>query len=255
MQLWFLLVAVQAASWAFCAGYLASTFQTVWTRHAGSKLWGFCHAMVPTLLLALSLYAYSSTAGSIRPDRLGGVTLNQGPSFATFGVILALCAVAGMFFVRHALLDVPPTNGPDLSRFIFLKSRLQVFLNIAALTLSLGILGTAAMRSAVNAENGETYFPAEYVIMYGAIFTLLLLIAYVPVKMSFWAFGSDLAAELMSSPPNTSPDLVKWLEDKGKLEKALDLDLTSLSALVGPIAAILPVLSGWIAILLGGTKH
>ena len=72
--------------------------------------------------------------------------------------------------------------------------------------------------------------------------------------MSFWRAGSSLVDELMGAPPSTQVALLKWLEDRGKLEKALDLDLTSASALIGPAAAVLPLVSGWVSTLLAGTR-
>ena len=250
-QLWFFLVAVQGATWTVCAVLLVSTFATVWRRRIGEPVHNLLRALVPTGLLVAALVVYHRAAGAAGlPSEVGGIALNRSLRFATFGIVLAVVAVACMFFVRRTLLDATL----DVSSYLFLKSQFDVFLGIAAIILSLGVVGSAALRGALNAKHGPTFFPAEYVVLYGAIFTLLLLIAYLPGRVSFWRAGSSLVGELMGAPPSTQAPLVKWLEDKGKLEKALDLELTSASALIGPAAAVLPLLSGWVSTLLAGTK-
>ena len=251
-QLWLFLVAVQAAAWVVSGALVIGAFRNVWHRHLGAKRRSALAAAGQTLLLIGALYLYQKNAGSAgRPDRLGDIELNHVFSFAQIGLMIAACAVAGMFFVRFAVLAQDKESQADVSAYIFFKVQLHVFLYSAALILSLGTLGTAALRAAVNAERGPNHFPAEYVLIYGGIFTLLLLIAYVPVKAALWHLGHSVTDQTMQAMPDPAMERVKWLEEKGKLEKALDLDLTSVSALVGPVAAILPLLAGWISLLLG----
>ena len=121
--------------------------------------------------------------------------------------------MAGMFLVRLALVAHRETAPPDLTAYAFFASRFHVFLFSAAMILGLGILGSAALRSALNAEKkAPGFFPAEYVILYGGMFTVLLLIAYVPVKTAFWRYGVELVDLVMGSPPPSRAELVKWVD-------------------------------------------
>jgi hypothetical protein len=252
-QTWFFLLAVQGAAWALCLAFLVDSLRAVWSCYHGRVRRLLALVVLPTLLPAAALFLYLGAAGTqLRPCSLAGITLPQGVPFAMFGTAIALVAVAGMFLVRSALVERADTMPVDVEAYLVLRSHLNALLCIAAVILSLGILGTAVLRSAVNAERGGPHFPADYVILYGGIYTLLLLIAYVPVKTSLWYAGADLVHSIMRQPPVESGAIAKWLEDKEKLEKAFNLDITSASALIGPIAVVLPLLSGWLSVLLEG---
>ena len=254
-QLWFFSVAVQAATWAFCSAFILSAFRDVWHHHHGPRRPSLLRALIPTTLLVGGLALFMVTAGTgARPEHLGEFVLNHRPPVAAFGIAIATCAIAGMFFVRTAVLARTLPRPLDFATYAFLSARFHTFLYTATLILSLGILGSSALRSAVNAQEKREHFPAEYVILYGAIFALLLLIAYVPVRMSFWQSANEIVRHVVGEPPPDRSALGKWLDDKAKLEKALDLDLTSPTALMGPAAAALPLLSAWLGILLSGAR-
>jgi hypothetical protein len=255
-QLWFLLVGLQAAVWAMCAVHVVAAAGEIWRRYAGPVRRILVDVVLPTGLLAGVLCAWHLGAGAdLRPDRLGGLPLNRGVPVAVFGIAVAVAAVAGMFLARLALVADRETAPPALAAYAFFAPRFHVFLYSAALILSLGILGSAALRSAMNAEKRAAgFFPAEYVILYGGMFTVLLLIAYVPVKTAFWRYGAELVDLVMGPPPTSRAELVKWVEDRATLQRSLDLDLSTASALLGVVAAGLPLLCGWVSVLLACTK-
>lgn len=255
LQLWLLSVSVQAATWAVCAVLLVTVFHRGWTEYDGPKVRILIEAVLSAIALLSLLMAYGKKATSnsgIPPRELGGLTLTRSAPFSLFGVLIAGAAVAGMFFVRLELLARrAQIEQGDVVTYLHLQSQVNDYLFIATLILSLGILGSAILRTAVNAEKGADYFPPEYVIGYGATFTLLLAIAYIPVAVTFLHVGWEIVDRKMMSVPNTSPaELVAWFDITNKLQEGLNLKLTA-STVIGPIAALLPVIIGWTSTLLG----
>lgn len=258
LQLWLLAVAIQAALWALCAIWLASVFYAGWTEwSAGVPLKGriLAEAVLSAGALAAVLSVYSRKASSrseIPPSTVCGISIQGSPPFASFGVVLAVASVACMFFVRLELLArFDQIAKDDVTSYLFLASQVSTYLFIATLILSLGTLGTAALRTAINADRGDTYFPVEYVIAYGAVYTLILIIAYIPIKISFVKVGTAIVnLEMKNVQRNTPETLVSWFDTTSKLEDGLGLKL-SFSSVLGPIGTILPVVISAISFLLG----
>jgi len=204
LQLWFIAVAVQGASWGICSVLCYYSLRKLNLNNASlSQI--LVQAVLPTLVLTgiLTLQMKASNGNSgFAVGKIAGIERVGVPVFVTCGILLAMVSVLGMYLVRLELV----TEKPNIEIYLDLLSQANTFMSIAALVLSLGTLGTAVLRAAINAEKSTDYFPAEYVISYGAVFALLLAIAYVPIKASFWITGTAMVQNMAVWPVNAQKE-------------------------------------------------
>jgi hypothetical protein len=260
IQLWLTIIMAQSALWVVCSFYLAATFRRLKTT-AVSPLRHMRAAsltLLPTgiVLIFLGAKQYFLTA-PLPPATLGEYTISNLPIFGGIGMLVAGWAVWQMYMVRSVWdseFDLPWDDGQKIMRYVQLREDALRLLFIAGIVLALGTVAGAALRNAVNADRGPNYFPEEYVIIYGALYSLLLLIAYVPVYATFFATGVKLRETLCGERPASAAGFKQWKEARDAVNEALGLTLSGAAALGPPLAALLPVFSGWAVSLLSAKK-
>jgi hypothetical protein len=149
------------------------------------------------------------------------------------------------------------TRGPDpgtVLGYVELYNNVHRLFFIAAGVLGLGTLATAAFRTAVISQKGAGPFPSEYVFLFGAIYSLFLLAAYIPVRVGLWQDANNLYHSIVHEPPRAaSLDTLKsWFDNRDKVQASLSLSLTDLSALIGPAYSLIPIFAAAIAHLAAG---
>jgi hypothetical protein len=267
IQLWLTIIIAQAVLWVGCVGYLAATLARTnsTTRDPGRHMRAAALALVPLFVLlaylGLKRIVFHSQIppcnSAIPPCELGGYNVTNLPTFAGFGELVAGWAVWQMYVIRSIWQFKSSQENEDGSKFVrYLELREDVLrlLLLAGVVLSLGTLATAALRNAVNFEKRTDYFPEEYVVMYGALYSLLLLLAYLPVYTTFFASAVKIRTWLCGEPPRNIMDFKSWNETRDALSEKLGLTLTSASALGPPLSALLPVIAGWAVHLLEAKK-
>lgn len=260
IQLWLTIIIAQAVLWVGCVGYLAATLARTnsTTSEPGRHMRAAALALLPVfVLLAFLGLKQSLVHSSIPPRELGGFDITNLPTFAGFGELVAGWTVWQMYVIRSIWQFKSSQENEDGSKFVrYLELREDVLrlLLLAGVVLSLGTLATAALRNAVNFEKRTDYFPEEYVVMYGALYSLLLLLAYLPVYTTFFASAVKIRTRLCGEPPPNIMDFKSWNETREALSEKLGLTLTSASALGPPLSALLPVIAGWAVHLLEAKK-
>jgi hypothetical protein len=121
--------------------------------------------------------------------------------------------------------------------------------------LGAAIGSTAAFRNAVVASKGlsgaaaEREFPIEYVLLYGAFFSLLLASFYVPTYLRLQLLARDVIARAIPVRQDTK-DWEDHLERRQKLETVLKLDTGVMSSLTAGAAILAPLATSLVGLLL-----
>lgn len=199
IQLWLMLIMTQAALWVGCAFYLFSTHRRLGalTALSGRHRRAASLTLLPAgLLLILLAVKQAILHAPLPPATLGGFDISKLPVFGGMGTLIAAWAIWEMYVASsiwrcefHSALKAEGV----ISRYLELREIVLRLLFLAGVVLAVGTLAGAALRSAVNADKGPNYFPQEYVVIYGAIYSLLLLVGYAPVYAQFLISGTKLA--------------------------------------------------------------
>jgi hypothetical protein len=130
----------------------------------------------------------------------------------------------------------------DLALFLTLRMYSRRFLVVAAAILSGATLGSAALRVAVNTDRNSEVMPKEYVIIYGAAYSALLLVVYFPVRVALARWSAALTALLAGE--STEANITEWLTRQKTLADFFTPDFANI------LPALVPLLTGWLSTLL-----
>jgi len=258
IQLWLILIIAQAALWVLCIFYLATNLSRLSanTTLLARQMKPASMLLLPPGILLIAFVAQQFLRPPpLPPPELGGYDISRLHWFGTIGMLVAGWAVWEMYFVR-SLWEVEFASAKPLAEKIAkhmeLREDVLRLLLLAAVVLALGTIAGAALRNAVNSDQYSGYFAEEYVIIYGAVYSMLLLVAYVPVYATFYSTGVKLREILSGEPPASAMEFKPWKETRDAVNESLGLTLSSAAALGPPLSALLPVLSAWAASLLEG---
>ena len=170
----------------------------------------------------------------------------------SFSVILA--AATGGWLVYFALEDdvlLRPTRA-SLDHFVELRLQLNGLLWTVGLILGASIIGMAGLRNAVIVFNNDaSTFPGQYLFIYGAFFSGLLALAYLPIHRRALTVGRALRDQLLPMPSEGNwTSMAEWNSNRKALEEALSLDLSANSSARTVAAILTPLIGSLIGLLL-----
>lgn len=153
--------------------------------------------------------------------------------------------------LRNAFKEIQP-NDEQLQLYLLFRDRLQRLILILGTAVGIATLGTGAARKALIAwgVSVESY-PVSIVLVYGAYYTLIVGLIYLPTFALLTKIGHHLCDTLF---PISLQDPAYWTDiypKRKNLEEILQLHTTTLQSLQGNIPIFAPLLSAIIATLLG----
>src|SRR5919204_2007616 len=251
-RLWLFLIAAQTALWAIGAAFLLAPevrrpVEDYWVAARRHVVASVVAAAIP--LVAFVAYAsLSSHLDYPFPDHPYKVL-----ALSLIGSCVALIGVAELALVKFAL-ESGHAGGrsADVKRYLALRALLQRVLTVQGAIVGAAALSAGALRNAVVAYTGhKSSFPREYVLLYGAFFTLLLAVWYTPVYLKLLEVGR---ANLEAACPLEEPKSPGWLpayEKRKKLEEHLQLEVATSASFRAGVAILAPLASALVALLLG----
>ncbi len=168
------------------------------------------------------------------------------------GFLVGLSALVGIWLVEAAIEQRrvgQPMEG--LTEYLRRRDDLRRFLDTAAAIIAAATLSTGGLRAAVLAKVHDADFPPEYVLYYGAFFSLLLALAYAPALLACRAAGRQLADELLPLPVTEPKSWADWYADRGALEALMELDAATSKGMRTGLALAAPLLGSAVGLLLG----
>jgi hypothetical protein len=178
----------------------------------------------------------------------------------------SLPSVAGLWWIRLQAQDLALTsedakqiNPETLQTFTRYQEATQSFLGMLTTAVAAGVAAASALRRALT---GIADYPAELVLLYGALFALALAFVYLPTAMSLRQTGRllrDIAARHLLSGASDQPadKIASWLElqdYRDRLDKALGLQLSVLDRIQLALGLLAPFLISVLGVALPGGK-
>jgi hypothetical protein len=275
--LWFLTIVTQISLWLIAAKLVAGR---VGNLRAGIEKNGRTGPLIALVVLNLFILAvlflfsfdWSWWPFASLPDY---PLANRPVKIAVLyfvGVPLTLVPVYGVLLVRARVnsLVAPHKENANateqvrrdhLVAFFDLREDLRSFLILAGTIVFTATLSVGALRSAILAAAPEdkqlaATFPAEYVLVYGLFFSLMLAAIYVPTYGAVRRFGEAIRnaymTELDATP--TSKEFRDWNEERTKLTEALKLNEGTLSTFRAGAFIAAPLLGSLVSLLLPSVK-
>lgn len=174
--------------------------------------------------------------------------------------LTALPALLGMFLIHQGAGEVLEKIGDKetadfqffalIEEVISYRTLLQTYLTFLGIILSLIPLNTAGLRAILVALDpaNEQNFPVTNAILFGLIFTLLLLLVYVPAHTALTETSRALRNKL--APLHTLATLKTDLEQRKTLDDLLQTNLGLTQNLKTGLITLFPLVTSLIASLL-----
>lgn len=141
----------------------------------------------------------------------------------------------------------------DIEMALDARDQMKRFLGVAGAVIGLAVLATGGLRRAtVPNFMDEQQFPASAVLLYGAFFTALLVLVYVPAYLSLRRFCLDIRERyfpVKEMPAPTTAEFAAWIEGRNRLDTLTQVNVTVSEQLRAAIFLLAPLLSGLIGAL------
>jgi hypothetical protein len=139
----------------------------------------------------------------------------------------------------------------DVEDYVCLRDHLRRLVLIEAAIIGAAILSSGVLRKAIIAWHPKTHeFPSQYVLVYGACFSLLLALLSVPVYGRLQSAGPGLRD---ASFPLEAPDSPRWrdgYQDRKLFEELLGLQTGPNSGVLAAAAVLTPLAVSLLSLLL-----
>jgi hypothetical protein len=201
--------------------------------------------LAPRLAMPLPSYRAYPDGLNLRVGVLG--------AFAALTMSVPIVALQG---IRRVAAQMPAAATPDVAQFRFLWQTQRALLTALGLGLSVNVLATAAKIQANNAFSpplgpAPPDVPSAYVLVVGAIYGAILLIAYLPAHVTLRHVGDRLTAQLAGVSSATLPE--DWLaaaQRQQQFSTLLGLDESVWEQLQRAAGLLAPVLVALVTTLL-----
>ena len=170
-------------------------------------------------------------------------------------LLVALVAATSIWLIRGRLerLRAGGATKDNLRTYLALRAQLERLLVYLGAVVGLAVLSSAAMRRVV--EHAEALgvvrdgaaFPAESVILYGLVLSLILALVYLPTYLVAQDVGAGLRDELVPFPEPTR--LGEGVEGRRKVEEALALSVSATASFRAGVAILAPLLGSLTSLL------
>ncbi len=166
-------------------------------------------------------------------------------------LIPALVAVLAMWLAAAKAECLPRAAENPLgvvAEYLEQRRTLQGFLWFVGAVIGGTVLATGAMRKSMLAAQyaTEAHYPSELVLAYGAFFTLILGLCYVPAYIVMQSAGDRILQGFLKS----TTDVAVWHKERKRLAKLLGLDASVAQSLKDIGAILSPLGAGLISVVL-----
>jgi hypothetical protein len=259
-RMWLFLIVVQTALWAVAAAVLLSPqmrrpLREVWSRAHAPVVASVSTAGIPLAAVVIFASVHSEIHYPLPWHSWKVLALSL------IGIGVALIGIAELAAIKFALENDPPVagNSADIERYLRLRTLLQRILGIEGAIIGAAVLATGGLRNAVVAYDGlvanygitNSPFPREYVLIYGAFFTLMLALLYAPVYFKLLEVGRKNVNAACPAEDPTSPAWLPAYEKRQRLEEHLQLGVATSASFRAGVAILTPLASALVALLLG----
>lgn len=248
-MVWAATIGVQSAFWAVVVGPLWVDLVALWRRTQSGRTVTLSIAVALVLILVV-FPMFSAAAHVMWP--LWGHTAKIRALTIIGGLVVGVPALSGIVLVQRHLTsrETEPIQDDDLPAALEARSQILRFLSIAGAVIGLAVLAAGALRKAtVPAFVADDAFQQEGILLYGAFFTGLLLLVYVPAHLALKRLGLRIRDNYfpLSKVPSPDSDSFKaWWDKRTTLETLLQLNVTPSQQLQASVFILAPLISALI---------
>lgn len=247
---WMLLICGQSATWAVLVPILARChldLRGYWRGHGRGLA-----ASAFVFLFLIAVFANVSAA-KLPPTPLPHLTTKIA-ILSIVPIVIALAGGLGIWLV-HVGLDREfghrRSTEKAVDRFLRLRDQLRTLLLAEAALLSVSVVGTGALRSAIIAWDPSVDLSPTWIILYGIFFSVLLAAAYLPTHVRLMAVGHRLREDVVGSRPPPQRGWRAWQEERVAVGDYLELQAPGTPALRAFGAVLSPLATALITAALG----
>jgi hypothetical protein len=251
--LWATAIALQTTAWVLAVPAIRAVARR-WRTRAAARSTEIVVATAAIVVVGVLIAVVPPAQGPV-PDTIPNRRLKTGVLNAG-AFLVAAYAVRALLYVVAQVRDLRTgeAGGLDaLRRHQRLRADLQLLLGILGTLVSLAVIAAAALRALTVEVDPDTALPAESVVTYGIVLSLLLALIYVPAYMTLLRAGRALQDELAPMLPVGDPGFGERLDLRDRLAGLLALDVSAsvsfrsggaiLSPLLGSLTSLLPSLA------------
>lgn len=243
---WAAVIAVQAAFWLVVAVPLWREVVHIYRRtRPSAAIW-----VIPALLLiVIGSLAVTSPARALAWPLVGHhlkVWILTGAAVMGIGVpaIFGICLVQDRVR-RHTPAELDES---DIRLAVEARAQIRRFLGLAGAAIGLAVLASGALQRAVVPQFvPEADLPPSSVFLYGAFFTAILTVVYLPAHLSLRRLCADLRERWfpLESIPSPSDDAFgTWLEGRKRIDGVTQAEQSAAQQLQAAVFVLTPLLSG-----------
>ena len=245
--LWAAVIGVQTAYWAVVSGPLWVDLMAVWRQASPGRFSTL--ALAAALILILIVFPLLSMAHRA-PWPLWGHSGKIRVLTIIGGLVVGVPALMGIALVQRRVNDQEegPVDKDDVPAALEARSQILRFLSVAGAVIGLAVLAAGALRKATVPPGfvPDDTFPAEGILLYGAFFTSLLLLVYVPAHLALRRLGARIRDHYFPLSQMPAPDeetFKGWLDKRTNLETVLQLNVTPSQQLLASLFILAPLIS------------
>jgi hypothetical protein len=243
-------------------------------KRLGGRLGRLLGLIASYLVLGL-VVSVLQTAFEVQGRRFGATVplahfIVRSNIFTVIGLIGSLPNAVGLWWILLSAREMHPVPGTTgqvetktLEKFRQYQQLAQSFLGMTATAVAAAVALTGALRRALLGSEiiQQADYPAEFVLIYGALFALALAFVYLPTASTLRRTGHALrdvaALALLSTtgerPPNEIARWLKLQEHRSQMDKALGLELGIMARIQLALGLLAPVLVSLLSTVLPGT--
>jgi hypothetical protein len=253
-SVWVLAIAALTAYWALIAGPLWLTWWRVRVYASGRAAW---LGIVIASALFLTLILGPVIARLVFSDQVDFPLAHaqlKTTILTLLGAAVSLPGVMAIWLVDAATGEIPKSRGDAMDRLkelLWLRAQLLSLATRLAGTIALVTLASGALRNAL--QDGPASFPNYLVFVYGAYFTALFALLYVPVYSNLKSAGQDL---IDHTYPIVLPDSADFQDRQGEreaMESLLQLRVGTADSLKIVGIFLAPLITSLVTVLVGIT--
>jgi hypothetical protein len=252
-KVWAVLIGAQTAYWAVIAGPLWADLVDVWRQSPLGR--NETLVLGAALIVIVIVFPLISVGHRVAWPLWGQSSKIQALTIIG-GLAVGVPALSGIAMVQQQISarGARPVSASDIPAAVEGRRMITKFLSIAGAVIGLAVLASGALRKATvpQAFIRDTDFPQEYVLLYGAFFTGLLLLVYVPAHLSLRTLGLKIRDHFFPVDQMPEPDddrFKAWVDKRGVLETFLQLNVSPSQQLQASLFILAPLISAVITSL------
>jgi hypothetical protein len=256
-SLWVSLIAAQTMVWTLALPPLALAARRHWSsspRPDAAARRDVVFAAAALVLFVAAVPAVTSVLETTPPEFIPHGT-SRVRFLTAMALLVALVAAASIWLIRGRLerLREGGATKENVRTYVGLRAQLERLLAYLGAVVGLAVLSSAAMRRVVEDAvargivRDDGVFPAEAVILYGFVLSLILALVYLPTYLVAQEVGAELRDELVPFPEPRR--LGEGLEERRKLDEALGLSVSATASFRAGVAILAPLLGSLTTLL------